>query len=88
MPHGRAAPYNRRRAAPSAKTQSLHTCRRSHPRDGGVFMARRPEIWHPCWHPFDTQKKTGHRVTPMTCDFAGRVDWIRTSDPLTPSALS
>ena len=34
-----------------------------------------------------SQKKRGQRIYPLASCFSGRVDWIRTSDPLTPSQV-
>ena len=36
---------------------------------------------------YSSQKKRGQRIYPLTSCFSGRVDWIRTSDPLTPSQV-
>ncbi len=33
---------------------------------------------------FWCKNEKGQRIKPLTCCSSGRVDWIRTSDPLTP----
>ena len=59
---------------------------------GPSFFARLKTVLVPYGthlaHVCGTQENRPKAIKPLTCESSGRVDWIRTSDPLTPSVYA